>query len=194
MTDQIVLKLTKEIQSGLKTEAQVLYVLAEIRKILERDDHLRKPEYEYLVFHCDWVLHAALDRRSARKIIEHFDEVHALGLEKKDPSPDNEAQRISKLEPFRDEISAFLRQYAIPDFSQSSDQWAKFIYLYSRIIEDCPLRIRADNPVLVSEIVVAVRESRETIVPGEHFFKVSWHVKDKNGKSGSFFVIHSFEA
>jgi hypothetical protein len=56
MTKDIIRKLANETEAGITTEAQVVYVLAGIRKIIERDkigDQYAAPR-----FHCDWALHA----------------------------------------------------------------------------------------------------------------------------------------
>jgi hypothetical protein len=58
----IVDKLRAELQKGIETEAQVVYVLVEARKLIE---HSERPEsYLPLQFYFDWALHTRLDSRS----------------------------------------------------------------------------------------------------------------------------------
>lgn len=56
MTEEIIRKLKMEIDRGIRTEPEVMYLLAQIRKLIERDD--KTAEYSGLDFHCDWVLHS----------------------------------------------------------------------------------------------------------------------------------------
>lgn len=55
MTDQILEKLNIHISNGINKEADVIYLLVQIRKILEREK--LKDEYSTLDLYCDWVLH-----------------------------------------------------------------------------------------------------------------------------------------
>jgi hypothetical protein len=50
-TRDIVSKLAGELDRGIETEVQVVYVLAGIRKLIERDN--AKERYPDLKFHCD---------------------------------------------------------------------------------------------------------------------------------------------
>ena len=58
------------------TESRVVYILVEIRKLIERTN--QKPRYIPLDFHCSWALHATMDRREAKRILKRFDEAYEL--------------------------------------------------------------------------------------------------------------------
>ena len=60
----------------LMTESRVVYILVEIRKLIERTN--QKPRYIPLDFHCSWALHATMDRREAKRILKRFDEAYEL--------------------------------------------------------------------------------------------------------------------
>ena len=55
MTRDIIQKLKEQIEAGITTEVQVVYLLTGVRKLIERDEV--EDEYPKLKFHCDWVLH-----------------------------------------------------------------------------------------------------------------------------------------
>src|SRR5260370_1442382 len=57
---EIIRKLSEELDKGITTEVQVVYVLAGVRKVIERDKV--EGQYADLRFHCDWVLHSSMDR------------------------------------------------------------------------------------------------------------------------------------
>lgn len=191
MTPQIVQKLQGEISKGFRRESQVVYLLAGIRKILEQEN--RSSTFEYLKFHCNWALHARLDGSFAQKVLGYFDSEHSRLIAKKELTSQSEALRISKMETFREEISKFLKSYSIMDFSQDADKWTKFLYLYSCVIEDCPLIIRANNCIHIQEVVVSVEKAKE-LKNNQQLFKVSWLIKDKNEKEGVIFVLYGSNA
>src|SRR5947207_2263802 len=72
MTEDIIRKLTVELNKGITTEVQVVYLLVGIRKLIERDEVEEK--YPALMFHCDWAVHAKLDRAPAKSILRLLDE------------------------------------------------------------------------------------------------------------------------
>jgi len=191
MTPEIVQKLCAEIRDGFNKESQVVYLLAGVRKILEQEAST-SDEYFYLKFHCDWTLHAKLDRASAQRILAHFNSAHFQLLKGENLTSNSEAEKISKMHQFREELSKFLRAHAIDEFSKCTDTWAKFIYLYARVIKDVPLVIRGNTLSEVKEITVSVEMAEHTFA-NQRFFKVCWNVTDKNRKSGTIFVLNSFE-
>jgi hypothetical protein len=75
-TPEIIRKLGEELDKGITTEVQVVYVLAGVRKLIERDRV--QDQYPDLRFHCNWVLHSKMHRKAAKAILKQFDDVHAL--------------------------------------------------------------------------------------------------------------------
>src|SRR4051794_36803240 len=134
MNDEIFRKLTAELESGISTEAQVVYVLAGVRKVIERDN--LGAEYRTLKFHCDWALHASLDRGHAKEILTQWDTAHPLlmrGIELSE-MPANvrtEIDAISKLRRFKWELDRFFESRNLPPLTHTrSDGWVHFLHLY----------------------------------------------------------------
>ena len=67
----IVAKLKVLLAKGITSEADALYLMVEVRKLLEQQQ--AKKQYEYLTFHCDWALHAMLEGTTSQKILKLFD-------------------------------------------------------------------------------------------------------------------------
>jgi hypothetical protein len=199
MTEDIIRKLTKELNAGIKTEVQVVYLLAGIRKLIERDK--RKDEFANLNFHCDWALHPQMDRKTAQSVLKHFDAAIPLFKDSKEISDfPRDLQRqiveITKLALFKQELSECLEAYGLPSLAQPYG-WAYFLYLYTRVIEDIALVVtdpaRTSN---VSKVVVTCELARETMKRQDHehqLFKVSWNIYDKDGNSGEFYVLNGFD-
>ena len=76
MKEEISRKLTAQLNEGITTEVQVVYLLIGIRKLIERDN--KWEQYPTLNFSCDWVLHSKLDRSAAKAILREFDKAHPL--------------------------------------------------------------------------------------------------------------------
>jgi len=71
MTKSVILeKLRRELQVGITSESQVVYILVEIRKAIEQAGEQMK--YCALDFYCSWALHTKMDRAGAVKILKRF--------------------------------------------------------------------------------------------------------------------------
>lgn len=197
----IISKLTAELDAGITTEAQVVYLLAGIRKIVERDKI--RDQYPDLNFHCDWALHSSLDRSAAKAILREFDAAHALlrgNIKLRDlPTPLRaEIDRISKMRSLEKELSEFLTAYGLPQLTKNRpDGWAHFLQLYARVVEDIPLVV--SSPAVarhITHVTVHFDQAREAISENpwekEMLFRVTWTTHDRNGQSGNIFVINSY--
>jgi hypothetical protein len=110
MTKDIIAKLRAELEAGITTEVQAVYLLAGIRKLIERDE--AEDDYPALKFHCDWALHARLDRRSARVMLKLFDDAHVdlrnnVGLGDLPVDVRRGIDRIAKMKGFEAELGKF---------------------------------------------------------------------------------------
>jgi len=103
----IIRKLEAELGRGITTQAQALYLMAGIRKLLEQQQ--AKKQYEYLTFHCDWALRSKLGGPTAQKILKLFDAAHiqlktAVELRDLPSELRTEIERISKMKLFEQEL------------------------------------------------------------------------------------------
>lgn len=208
-TPDIRRKLKSELETGITTEAQVVYLLAGVRKLIERDG--LQDKYADLKFHCDWALHPKLEGTGAKRVLREFDAAHPHlksnmkirdfpnGLGKK-------ITRLSNIESLESELESFLLEYGLPSLA---DGWALFLLLYARVIEDIPLQVAVPvrkkkgktpplipTPKHISDVTVHVREAAAPVVEtegeAEILYEVRWTITDKNGKHGSVFVLHSY--
>ena len=197
-TPEIIRKLTKELRTGITTEVQVVYLLAGIRKLMERDKI--KEQFEALTFHCDWVLHSQLRGPTAQAILSRFDAASLVLKNSKVPLRDLpsdlrvEIDKISKMESFEEELSVVLSMYDLPQLSEKrpEDGWTHFLNLYAKVIKDIPLEVTDWNASAknTSKVVVSVREADlETDV----LFAICWSVHDKNEQYGEIDVYNTFE-
>ena len=193
----IVAKLQTLLAKGIANEAEALYFLVEVRKLLEQQG--AKKQYEYLTFHCDWAVHPTLAGTTAQKILKNFDEANIhlkTGVELHDlPSfLKLEIDGISQMEYFEAQLSTFLKANGLPTLRTTrSDGWTHFLHLYAKIVEDCPLVMASQNhSATVASVTLKMELANLQPVEGHAFFKVSWIVADKNGLSGVIDIFHSF--
>lgn len=214
MTSDIIRKLGAELDTGITTEVQVVYLLAGIRKLIERDKV--EEEYRGLKFHCDWALHSSMDRAAAKAILKQFDSAYTLlrgNIELRTLPWElrREIDRISQMKSFKEELSLFLAAYDLPPLTRHrSDGWPHFLHLYTKVIEDIPLEVSVPalkqkpergatdtRPDRISHVTVHCESARETLkhAYGEDvLFKVTWTIHDKNGQSGDIFILNSYSS
>lgn len=196
MQSAILIKLETLLAHGIRSEAEAVYLMVEVRKLLEQQD--AKKQYEYLTFHCDWALHARLSGTTAQRILKLFDaaNIHLKAGVQLGNLPDllrMKIDRISKLRYFEQQFESFLQNNGLPTLdSTRSDGWIHFVHFYGQIVEDCPLVMIAKNAGATVASVTLQLELAKRVEHGEVFFKVSWIIEDKNGRTGEIYVINSF--
>jgi len=192
----IIAKLETLLAKGITNEPEALYLIVEIRKLLEQQQ--AKKHYEYLTFHCDWAVHAALEGTTVQRILKLFDaaNIHLkAGVELHDlpGSLKMEIDRISKLRYFEMELENFLKANGLSGLETTrSDGWIHLVHLYAKIVEDCPLVMTAKNDSATVASVTLKMELAKEAKHDDMWFKVSWIIEDKNGLSGEIYVLNSF--
>ena len=195
--NDIIRKLGKEFDKGIETEAQTVYVLAGVRKLLEQQQAGK--QYEYLKFHCDWTLHSMLDGTAAQRVLKQFDAASIqlrAGVKLRDfPSGlKKEVYGISKMEYFEDELRAFLLANGLPDLEQiRTDGWTHFLHLYTLAIEDCPLVIKSKKHTTVGLDRVTVHLKVGEPMGEDIPYKIYWTMLNKDGRSNGFYILNSFQ-
>ena len=98
------------------------------------------------------------------------------------------------MKPFEEELCRFLQDNGLPGLEASRpDGWTHFLHLYASVVEGCPLVITGGK--IKSSTIASVTlnvELAKRAFEGERFYKVAWTVLDKNGRTGSIFVVNSF--
>jgi hypothetical protein len=194
----IVGKLEAMLLKGITTEEEALALMVRVRKLLEHQKE--KKQYEYLTFHCDWALHPTLTGTTAQKILTMFDaaNIHLkAGTKLKDLPPQigRDIDRISKMTYFEEQLEGFLKANGLPNMdSVRSDGWAHFLHLYTKVIEESPLEMNAQNTSAgVASVTLKVDfADLSKLDSDDMWYKVRWTIEDKNGRSGEVFVLNSF--
>jgi len=98
-THDIIWKLTQELNGGITSEPQVVYLLAGIRKLMEHDQI--EDKFVNLKFHCDWTLHSRLSGEAEHQILRLFDAAYPVlkGMKNKlqDELPEDLRKNIDRI-------------------------------------------------------------------------------------------------
>ncbi len=131
-THDIIWKLTQQLNGGITSEPQVVYLLAGIRKLMEHDQI--EDKFVNLKFHCDWTLHSRLSGEAEHQILRLFDAAYPVlkGMKNKlqDELPEDlrkNIDRISEMRLFEEELSVVLLNYGLPPLTiKRKDGWISF--------------------------------------------------------------------
>jgi hypothetical protein len=123
--DIISQKLRRELSNlPIDTEPRVLYVLVEIRKILEHEN--KNSRDNLLIFYCDWVVHTKMDRFQSQKI---FDIINKDGVE---------SSQIISFNNLKAELRTFLEEKDLPT-ELVNNYWEPFKENLIDILVDTPI-------------------------------------------------------
>jgi hypothetical protein len=185
--NSIIEKLGRELSGEfpIRRESQVVYVMAEIRKVIEHEREYDGHCYEVLELFCHWVLHIAVDRRTNADRIRLFLRAFDLrdGMEIGDFLKSGFYNNIMQLEAFRGALDQFLVDHGLPaDTVHSFRSWSGFVYLYTSVVAEVPLRYsKADLlPDEIEELII--RHVRD---PQSEINMVNWVMKLKDGQERS---------
>jgi hypothetical protein len=147
--EQIVEKLDTFLnkKTPLMEESDVVYLLVEIRKILDRDNNRN---YPLLRFYADWSVHTEKDRIT-REIHDIMVEIYAdvYELITQYPPPVSKRSKVigfMYMEDLQAEMEKFLQEYSLPDsLATNKDYWIQFVNLLVQILSDQPINRPCDE-------------------------------------------------
>jgi hypothetical protein len=148
MEDQIIQKIRAEIDRGIASECQVVYLLVEIRKLMDRDK-VKAATYDSLRLYSDWAVHVHLYGPGAQDIVKRADAHYPKLINGTATEQEKAAfEKLFSLEAFREEMNHFLRDHVERSFS--NEDWDRFLSAYLHVVEDCPLICKPDNAALAN--------------------------------------------
>ena len=112
MKPDILSKLAAELREKISSERQVVYIMVELRKLIELNGD--GAQYAAFKFHCDWIAHPLLTGTQARHIVRLFDRYQQLtdhpssGQAHPDMSFMGQLGPVMTMSNLRNELNAFL--------------------------------------------------------------------------------------
>jgi hypothetical protein len=185
MKDQIVEKLSAAIAEDINSECQVVYILAESRKLMEK--YPPDPVPFALKMYCHWALHIDLTKPGTTEAflqrVDRFVENFLAGC------PEIVEQHrmfrdFAFWDTFRHQLRTFLGAYGMSTvLTDEDDRWHTFLRYYARVIEDGSLCCQSKSPRLkyVKEVVIKRGQPR----PVDQFapFDLNWYVALLDGRA-----------
>ena len=143
MREAIIEKLGKHLSAPPSGEADVVYALVQIRKLMERDKV--SSNYPRLKFFCDWVVHGGLAGKEAQRVLIEIDDRLKYYDNRKpwEIDPDGKVGDLLSFQSLCFEFHHFLESMGVQQIWTKGDgyTWFGVKKLFSEIIRDCPLEI-----------------------------------------------------
>jgi hypothetical protein len=188
MRDDIVRKLREQLAQEVGTECQVVYILCEARKLMEK--YGASPDLLALKLYCHWALHIDLcGKDTVGPFLERIDQ---FMYDSFDPnghgvSPANQEaiRELVYLDSFRNQFRRFLEAYELPnDICSNDGRWGKFLAAYSKVIEDGSLIWKV--PTVGLKMIRGMTFTRKSMPPGtdsRNAFTIGWDILLRDGKT-----------
>lgn len=141
MRPEILAKLLKLLSQALPftEECQVIYLLVEIRKIL---DHENSSSFPILRFYADWSVHTEKDRITPqiRAIIEGIrDKIIERQNNRTFVDPKPELIPFVSMDQLKTEMDQFLQGHSMPGTLILKENWLAFRNLLAKVLTDQPI-------------------------------------------------------
>jgi hypothetical protein len=180
----IVMKLNVLLAGPIDSEAKVVYLMAEVRKLLEKAPAAQRPFA--LNMYCNWALHVALTGKDTiTPFLQQVDDyVNGVLVGPEDFGASNRIARdFLELETLRSQLGDFCRANGIrTDLTDDDARWNEFVERYAGVVEDGSLMILAPNHGMKHVKQVTFTKGCES--QGEFTqlpFAMNWHVELLNG-------------
>jgi hypothetical protein len=184
MNESIVKKLAAHLNKQVNDEPSLVYLLAEVRKLLERED--KEHHYGSLWMYCHWALHVDLTRPgTTRDFLERIDRWATNNIAYLEPSGTWESieehylfQDLIFLDIFRRQLREFLAAHDLPlSLCEDDDRWNKFLAAYGCVIEDGTLSTKAGRNSGFKAVKHVVFRKGKSLTTDHHVpFVIEWHI------------------
>lgn len=177
MKPHLVCKITNELNQEIVAERQAVYILVELRKLLELRGLDKDARYRALIFCCDWAVHPALNRESAKQITLLFDQYEMSY--RKEPVGVSQAGIPELVEfcdhsRFREQFIEACEQNDISALAVRDDRWWRsFLTQFSEVVRDCPIEAKAETTTYVTRVTVSVTDPKSIGIYNRDF-AISW--------------------
>ena len=177
MKPDITHKIAMELEQAIVSERQVVYILVELRKLLELQGLDRDARYRGLIFCCDWAVHPALNRESAKVITLLFDRYETSY--RNEPVGVSQAGIPELIEfcdhsRFRQQFIEACEENNISALAVRNDGWWRsFLAQFSEVVRDCPIEAKAETTTYVTRVTVSATDPKSIGIFNREF-AISW--------------------
>lgn len=147
----IIDKLNKFLSSrnSLSEENHVVYLMVEIRKILDHNrEEIEKEKYKLLRFYCDWIVHTKKDKIS-KQIKEMMEDIYEEIINRESLIGNRSYEfKITKFYYFnelKEEIDFFFKENKLNLSLLKNKNWVEFIKTLVKVLSDQPIINPTEN-------------------------------------------------
>ncbi len=149
MENSIINKINDEIASGIDKECQVVYIMIELRKLLDMQRDSGNDKYKIIRFYSDWIVHTKKSTITSeiKEIMNKIDSEIPLNY-KEDVSwqiYQKELMKFIYMESLKDELDEFFKEVGINNVLLEKSNWIKLISLLVKILEEQPILNPTNN-------------------------------------------------
>jgi hypothetical protein len=180
------MKLNALLADPIDSEAKVVYLLAEVRKLVDKTPARERPFA--LNMYCHWALHVELSGKDTiTRFLQQVDDyVNGVLVGPEDLGASNRMVReFLLLDTLRSQMRDFFHASGIrAELLDDNDRWHQFVAHYAGVIEDGSLQILAPNHGM--RHVKQVTFVKGSNAMGEFDtipFDMVWHVELRDGRS-----------
>jgi len=186
MRQDIVSKLSHELEQQIVSERQVVYILVEARKLLEQNNDLTN--FRAFKLCADWAVHPKLTGTDARTVLKYFDDFETDHQRFGSTVTEFSLQPLNDFmshKAFRQDFMSALSRYQVNISRLASDEyWQSFVQHYTSVIQDCPLEAVGMNTQLVSRVSALAwpEEMANSTYPGKRVIQWNWTLRSSGEK------------
>ncbi len=172
LTPLLVSRITNILQLSTFTPEIVVYVLSQIRKII--DYERKRNTYEVINFYSDWILHVKIDR-SSQVILKEIEEILQGDRARNNYSIiDSGIQKgwapdYMKLDVFKEQLKNFCMEFSIPEKNIQSN-WKNFIKVVIDELVDFPISPNPDLDIRKGKINGRIISLSFKYIPEEEYY------------------------
>jgi len=185
MIHDIAHKLSEELAQAITSERQVVYILVELRKLLENNGLLHEEQFRALRFCCDWTVHSKLDRETAKIITRLFDRYETMY--RQEPVGVGQAGIPELVEfcehsRFRQQFIAACQAVDIATSTISNDDWwREFLAYFSEVVRDCPIEAKPRGTTYVKCVTASAIDPQSIGIFNKQFAIFwMWECRDRD--------------
>jgi len=189
MQDSILAKLRPKLAGPPEDEADVVYVLVEIRKYLDHSDP-DGDKFAVLRTYCDWPVHVLLDRGGAKRLIRSLNDAFAAPQAERSKALWEISNKFSLAE-FQNELRLFLQLNDLPlVLVEDHVCWGQFVKHYVAVVSDCPIVYvePSKDPDSIRKVTLVINEATKDLTKetgGVLNVVWAWELEFANGTRGS---------
>jgi hypothetical protein len=189
MAGDRVSKLREYLAKPIVDEPGVIYLLCEVRKLLETNEP-DSTRFALRMF-CHWALHVDLDRPETTgeflRRVDNFVTNNVSDFEGNGRSILDEDALFRDfvfLESFRNQLRQFLSSHDLASvICDRDDRWFEFLAAYSSIIEDGTLAIKGNKSSLLAAVEIVTFNKGAELTTDHHLpFTILWDIALRDGR------------